>query len=69
MSARTSALTHNHDIGANCLCGNWTLSARVLHILGQRNAFLLSGRNTQVITSAGKTFYKPNKRQLLRRDG
>jgi hypothetical protein len=52
LSGRTSAM--NLAVAAYSIYGNITLGSGVT--LSGSNAFTLSGRNTQVITSAGKTF-------------
>jgi hypothetical protein len=51
MSARTSALTLNFGYS---IYGNWTFGSGIT--MGGGQPFVFSGRNTQVITSAGKTF-------------
>jgi hypothetical protein len=56
MSARTSALTINFN-GLTLIHGNVILGSGVT-ITGS-SGVVLSGRNTQVITSAGKTFSAP----------
>jgi hypothetical protein len=56
MSARTSALTLNLIAGP-IIFGNWTNGSGITISGGQSLTF--SGRNTQVITSAGKTFSGP----------
>jgi trimeric autotransporter adhesin len=53
MSARTSALTVNIGV-AQAIYGNWTFGSGIT--MGGGQPFVFSGRNTQVITSAGKTF-------------
>ena len=53
MSARTSAMTLNISSGSFVIYGNWSNGAGST-ISGQAPIF--SGRNTQTITSAGKTF-------------
>jgi hypothetical protein len=53
MSARTSALTLTMT-SALIVCGNWTFGSGITYT-GSGTLFF-SGRNTQVITSAGKTF-------------
>jgi hypothetical protein len=53
MSARTSALTLSLSAGY-AVYGNWTFGSGITATGAQTLAF--SGRNTQVITSAGKTF-------------
>jgi hypothetical protein len=55
MSARTSALTLSLGVGAaQTIYGNWTFGSGITISGAQTLTF--SGRNTQVITSAGKTF-------------
>jgi hypothetical protein len=56
MSARTSALTLSLATGYS-IYGNWTFGSGITISGGQILTF--SGRNTQVITSAGKTFSGP----------
>jgi hypothetical protein len=53
MSARTTALTLSLSAGY-FIYGNWTFGSGITISGGQTLSF--SGRNTQVITSAGKTF-------------
>jgi hypothetical protein len=53
MSARTSALTLSLYLGTTYY-GNWTFGSGIT--IMARNQLPSSGRNTQVITSAGKTF-------------
>lgn len=53
MSARTSALTITMT-SALIVCGNWTFGSGITYT-GSGTLFF-SGRNTQVITSVGKTF-------------
>ena len=53
MSARTSAMTIVNATNFT-VYGNWTFGSGVTMSLG--SGFTFSGRNTQVITSAGKTF-------------
>jgi hypothetical protein len=55
MSARTSALPLT--VGAYAIYGNWTFGSGITTSGVQTLTF--SGRNTQVITSAGKTFSCP----------
>lgn len=53
MSARTSALTLSVNTG-QVVYGNWTFGSGIT--MSGTPALTFSGRNTQVITSAGKTF-------------
>ncbi|MBV5344051.1 MAG: hypothetical protein JZU63_00155, partial [Rhodoferax sp.] len=56
MSARTSAMTIVNATNFT-VYGNWTFGSGVTMSAGA--GFTFSGRNTQVITSAGKTFNSP----------
>jgi hypothetical protein len=53
MSARTSALTLTMT-SSLIICGNWTFGSGITYTGG--GTLFFSGRNTQVITSAGKLF-------------
>jgi hypothetical protein len=57
-SGRTSAMTFNYN-GANVFYGNYILGSGVTLALTVAAAQIFSGRGTQTLTTAGKTFLQP----------